>query len=369
MGKINFLWWIDPIKTENYLNEQSELGYNLNNISTSGSFTFNNSNIRKEYKITYNEFLNNLPTSLIESGWEIAEKRGKFSILAKDKGKTSKYSISRNAIIDRLYLFRKVFANIYIVYLLFNLIPLLIMMPLIFGAENVIYSTGWWIGPSVMVILHSLAIYFLICISKGIKKLNLESHSPIKNVDNTHNYKEKIIRKFKLAWFYSPDKTEKYLENMELKGYNLVKVSKIGSIFYFKIGEKRKMKYCVDYVYKINPEYFQMHKSDNWKLCFTTSDMIGYIVIWSKEYTNNEEVLNIFTDKESMLKRAKRSLLVYSPLLFCLILYFFVLLSMSRSHLNNNSLLKILYILIIIEYGIFYSRVVSYYFRVKKLIK
>ncbi|WP_227820969.1 DUF2812 domain-containing protein [Clostridioides sp. ZZV15-6383] len=39
--------------------------------------------------------------------------------------------------------------------------------------------------------------------------------------------------KFKFDWYISPDKIEKWLEDMETKGYNLYRINKFGGIFYF----------------------------------------------------------------------------------------------------------------------------------------
>ena len=59
---------------------------------------------------------------------------------------------------------------------------------------------------------------------------------------------------------YAPDKLEHWLEAMEMKGFNLYKVSKTKTIFFFVKAMPRNVKYCVDYQSDVSEDYFNINK-------------------------------------------------------------------------------------------------------------
>ncbi|MBH7140766.1 DUF2812 domain-containing protein, partial [Clostridioides difficile] len=106
--------------------------------------------------------------------------------------------------------------------------------------------------------------------------------------------------KFKFDWYSSPDKIEKWLEDIEAKGYNLYKINKFGGIFYFHKGSPRKIKYTVDYYYDVENNYFDEHKSNGWNLVFRSiGSFMGTSAwyIWSKEYKDIPPKLYSDSDK------------------------------------------------------------------------
>lgn len=74
----------------------------------------------------------------------------------------------------------------------------------------------------------------------------------------------KMVRRWKLGWFYSPDKTEEWLRKMEEKGCNLVHLSKPGILFYFYKGEPRKLTYQIDFPKFTDTRYFQKSIDNGW---------------------------------------------------------------------------------------------------------
>lgn len=107
--------------------------------------------------------------------------------------------------------------------------------------------------------------------------------------------------KFKFDWYSSPDKIEKWLEDIEAKGYNLYKINKFGGIFYFHKGSPRKIKYTVDYYYDVENNYFDEHKSNGWNLVFRSiGSFMGTSAwyIWSKEYKDIPPKLYSDSDKK-----------------------------------------------------------------------
>jgi hypothetical protein len=179
---------------------------------------------------------------------------------------------------------------------------------------------------------------------------------------------KKIIRKMRIAWIYAPDKAEAWLEKMESLGYNLYRMSRLGNSFFFIKGQPRKIKYCVDYQNKANPQYFNLNKESGWKLIFTSLSRIQSLNVWSQEYT--DELPLFYSDKESKLKHAKRFALTYSLCFFPLCILYIFLIIFDVFIIKNVNLMPlpnlILYLLLICEFGFFAARTILYYFRIKK---
>lgn len=59
---------------------------------------------------------------------------------------------------------------------------------------------------------------------------------------------------------------EQWLEKMESNGFNLYKTNDIGCLFFFKKGEPRNIKYCIDYNGDVTDDYYNEIKKSagNW---------------------------------------------------------------------------------------------------------
>ena len=103
-----------------------------------------------------------------------------------------------------------------------------------------------------------------------------------------------------LWWGWDPEKVEKWLEEMELRGWNLYNVGTMALNFSFKKGESRKVRYCADYQSEYDENYFNIFEDDGWELVWEGT---GWY-IWKKPYTDERPA--IYTDVNSFVERNNR---------------------------------------------------------------
>jgi hypothetical protein len=177
----------------------------------------------------------------------------------------------------------------------------------------------------------------------------------------------------KIGWFYSPDRAEAYLEDMEQRGLNLLYMSKLGNTFYFIKGVSKNVKYHVDYQNKKNNDYFMINKESGWDLFFTSVTRFSAISVWGQSY--EEEVPSFYNDKDSKIRHAKRFAISYAIVLIPLAISYIVMITiMIKSALSSSSidfsswyvLTPTIFLIAAIEFFVFGIRIISYYFRVKK---
>ncbi|HID9581288.1 DUF2812 domain-containing protein [Clostridioides difficile] len=176
--------------------------------------------------------------------------------------------------------------------------------------------------------------------------------------------------KFKFDWYSSPDKIEKWLEDIEAKGYNLYKINKFGGIFYFHKGSPRKIKYTVDYYYDVENNYFDEHKSNGWNLVFRSiGSFMGTSAwyIWSKEYKDIPPKLYSNSDKKN---KVKSILFMNMFIFFMLVVIFIYLLNIEIRNLYSgygaSVTAIVLQIILLILYAVQLYRRLMYYLRLKK---
>lgn len=114
--------------------------------------------------------------------------------------------------------------------------------------------------------------------------------------------KLKITRKLFTPDQY--DKEEKYLNEMSMNGYHLVKFKFLK--YYFEKDESKKYNYQIDYVEKDKIEdYEQLLKDAGWEKISTLPVFDGEWLYLKKESkSDNEE--KIFTDQESIINLCKK---------------------------------------------------------------
>ena len=161
---------------------------------------------------------------------------------------------------------------------------------------------------------------------------------------------------------------------MELQGYHLVQMSRLGSSFYFVKGQPKKVKYHVDFQKNTDTSYFNMNKEVGWKLFFTSLTRFFALSVWAQEYTENPPMF--YSDSESKTKHAKTYAIYYSVIFFPVSIV--VLLSVI---ININLILQfehldwfaftylIPMILVFIEFNYFAVLTIKYYFRVKNEVE
>ena len=340
------------------------------------------------YKISYEgRGVKDINNSLKKEGWikVVSKNRWMFSCNEKVKEEI-RLNPSREGILRRN---KVVKYSLFYISLFYFGIYLPIWMILGFGSlgitlklfteesvDSVLNSISWIYSEITLYPIVYISIFFIVMytvfkvnkLDKGIRnELGYNKEKFGSSVEISNNIKK--IKRLKLAWSYAPDKIEKWLEDMESKGYNLYKVNKIGSMFYFTKGNTRKIKYIADYQNSTDESYYEIHKEDGWKLNFKSAGSVINWSIWSKEY--DDIVPEIYTNNEDLLKYAKKTLIINTITLLPAIIMFTSLLCQDLYFVVNglypmyHMLIKIV---VIIEFGVFYNSSLRYYFRLKKKI-
>lgn len=172
------------------------------------------------------------------------------------------------------------------------------------------------------------------------------------------------MRKVKLGWMYAPDKLEKWLEEMERSGFQLRRVGKLGTLFYFIKGEPRHKSYHAEYLSTVDNGYMAIHQDAGWQKVFESFSSMEKWVIWSQGYQPGEEKPQIYNEGTSHLKRARRMALTYTILFLPIILIY--LSNINRAIRNGGSLLDLLAVFACIMFVSFIFRMWAYYRRLRK---
>ncbi|MBQ8567808.1 MAG: DUF2812 domain-containing protein, partial [Oscillospiraceae bacterium] len=118
---------------------------------------------------------------------------------------------------------------------------------------------------------------------------------------------------------------------------------------------------------EISDEYLNMNMELGWKLQFKSLSRVGGYIVWLKECEDEDE--DIYTDRESLLSRAKKLALIYG---FCfipiIVVYTALIILLNKENMATgmNLYMIFLFIIIIIEYGAFAFRSIGYYLRMRK---
>ena len=102
-----------------------------------------------------------------------------------------------------------------------------------------------------------------------------------------------------------------WLELQESMGWQLFHTDTAAIRFFFRKGEPRKVRYCVDYQNNISSEYRLIFEDAGWQLKYSG---LGWY-IWARPYENHRP--SIFTDKNSLLDINRK---LSNVLAFCVIL-------------------------------------------------
>lgn len=162
---------------------------------------------------------------------------------------------------------------------------------------------------------------------------------------------EKRMFKWWVSW--EPEKIEKWLEEMETKGWRLKKADWNAIRFQFQRGEPRQIRYCVDYQDKKDEDYIQLFKEIGWQLIYSGA---GWY-IWRMPFT--EQRPEIYSDFDSLISRNKRVLSLLYIVLIAQLPILFVNLFVNKLH-NPVVLTTVclhLFVICLLPYGI--SRIVT----------
>lgn len=398
-------WSYDVIKTQKWLSRMSEKGYVLREVN----FAFRIFKFTKEesenskYMIIYDKGSNGVPANIVESiDYEDICCSKNYYVL-KVINENSDFTPSYSLLLSKNQKLKYIVGSILLAMIIFYSFPVMfIFIGYMFGDVTFEYESGGVTAPdSTRELIEgifasiSMASYFFVQIwmvftffklritNKELSKLcgenlNLSFTIPkdtILSKDELRKLKKDnmLVKKTKIGWFYSPDKFETWLENMESKGFNLLRMSKIGNSFYFVKGKPKNMIYHVDYQRKNDATYFELNKESGWKLFFTSITRYFAISVWGQEYDQTPPAY--YSDSESRIKHAKKFAFIYAVWLIPMGVFYFVLFFLSIygyitvDYFQENSwmmITPIMFLVVGLEFLTFSYRIINYYYRVKK---
>lgn len=377
-------WSLDIVETEKWLTEMASKGYilkHINLIRSTFEFEEEEPAYNRIYKIySHKKGVKLLTKSLIDSGWKNIFTSNRWDVIENEEDDIKLYP-SRERILKRNKYIKYTLTGLLAYYLFVPVLLFTILTGAIFasGPVEVTYMPGAKATRIIMLLAALFILYIILKLNKSDRKIREEGRkdldlSYLSESNNRLDSKtesmlirdKKIIKRHKLAWVYAPDKLQNYLEDMELRGYNLYRVSKLGNTFYFVKGESKKIAYFIDRQNSVSDSYYEINKQDGWERKFTKTDMFKKYVIWSKEYIKAKPEL--YSDKENILKQARNSSILYSGLtILYLVIYTNLIISMSKVYGGyfNMPAFMYIFILIIVEWIYFSYVSIGYYRRIK----
>jgi len=382
-------WSYDVQKTEAWLSSMSDNGYELVKINrATRCFYFRRGNPQKRtYRIGFDKVqASALSRGLVNEGWMKVLQAGSWYVMVNEKPlEQIKAFSAREGIIKHNNRTKYISAAILIYLSTIAFFSLILNLFLLRGGE-VVDSPYWiitYVAIGIAIMLWVLTLYSVITITKTNKRLSGENRQKLQGEaqfeERLSNQEEQqlkssgqLITKLKMGWMYAPDKLEKWLEGMEEQGFNLYRVAKTGTVFYFIVGSPRKMSYYADFQHIANKGYFDIHRDAGWHCAYASTPLLQKWTLWSREYKEGEERPRIYSDKAHQLKHARRIAITYSCMFLPLIaIYIYNIVSnmkwMSQYELSTMQLINMaLFALLILTFGSFAFRTWLYYWRLSK---
>ncbi|MCH5194661.1 MAG: DUF2812 domain-containing protein [Oscillospiraceae bacterium] len=386
MKKFFPLWYIDIIKTENKLSQLSEKGLHMTGLSYfMGIFSFEKGENKKErYRICPARGCGGEPPKgLAAGGWEkVCGGKNYYVVKNADTNAENVPSYSKWKTYNRL--------SLYAAFMFFSFTLGLLLSSVTRLLDN--------IGTGTAAITDSDIIAHLLIFAVGLipaARLFI-SNRRLAKTDTDLELKGKVIKtvpeenflytpkeekqmlkdgrmmkKFPLGWFYAPDRVEEMVEKLAAEGWKFYRFNQLGTVFYFVKSEPCKLKIVVDYQNEAKDEYFLNGKDDGWKLEFTSVSRLQCFVVWSKEY-EGDEAPEFYSDGETKLKHARRMAYTFGTMLTLFALMMIFSLSIMAIDFMTESMAMFVYIvllfmLVMIECGVFASRAIGYYIRTKRI--
>lgn len=385
-------WSYDVRKTEIWLSDMAKKGYLLVGLNRfTRCFFFRQGQSKSlTYRIGYDKTRgSSLSKSLLNEGWINVLRKGNWYVISNEKSlEQIKTSSVREGIIKRNRTIMYIFSGL-LIYLtaiaIFNLVMISLTLFQNVTVE-VVESPMWILTYSLLVVaiaIYVLSIYSVIKINKTNKYLiNEKTNKPqggnlilgrlSKEKEKQLKLSGQMIVKRKFGWMYSPDRLEKWLETMEKLGYNLYRVSRTGTAFYFIISSPRQVSYCVDYQNISDESYYDVHRDAGWNNVFSSYSSLQKWTIWSREYSEGEERPQIYSDRFHHLKHAKRVAITYTILFLPLVIMYIFNVWLFIGEMSNNGTTRmslintILFLFCIFVFGSFTVRTWLYYTRLRK---
>lgn len=369
-------WSYDITKTENWLTSMAAKGWHFAelNIFTRQFFFEKGEPNEATFRIQYDKTAE-VPVSIEDSGWEYVYQRRKWNILRnQDPASGISAFPVRDGIIKRNYILRNVFGGIFLYHLFTFIIFLFITGSILLSSEGgsfkVVGSPFWILTITAWILMWTFVPYSAFKLHQSVKQLS--DFSKATDFEMLPASKTgSIITKWKFGWNYEPDKLEQWLEEMEQAGYNLMRISTAGLKFHFVQGTPRNVSYCVDFQNTRHQHYFDIHKEAGWLLMYTSGSFQTKWAIWAKEYQDDEEPPQLYSDSEHMLKHGRRIALtnfaIFGPIIVTYIglIVMNINLAQTRGMDTLDWTIIILFGIVIIEDGWLLMKSGFYYRRMK----
>lgn len=384
MKKFFPLWYVDIIKTEQKLSRLSEKGLHMTGLSYfMGIFSFEKGKDRRErYRICPAKGCEGEPPKgLAAGGWEkVCGGKNYYVVKNPDPDAENVPSYSKWKTRNRISLYA---AFMFFCFVL-GLVSSFIMNALeALGAGELSLTSSDIIAFFLILAVGLIPMIRLFISNRRLAKTDtdLELKGKVMKTIPKENFlytpKEekqmlkdgRMMKKFPLGWFYAPDRAEEMVEKLAAEGWRFYRFNQLGTVFYFVKSEPCKLKFVVDYQNEAKDEYFLDGKDGGWKLEFTSVSRLQCFVVWSKEYTG-DEAPEFYSDGETKLRHAKRMAYTFGIMLtFCAFIMILSSFMMVEDQLWESMPMLIyfmlLYLLILVEFGVFAARSICYYIRTK----
>ena len=385
MKKFFPLWYVDIIKTEQKLSRLSEKGLHMTGLSYfMGIFSFEKGENKKErYRICPAKGCGGEPPKgLAAGGWEkVCGGKNYYVVKNPDPDAENVPSYSKWKTRNRISLYA---AFMFFCFVL-GLVSSFIMNALeALGAGELSLTSSDIIAFFLILAVGLIPMIRLFISNRRLAKTDtdLELKGKVIKTIPEENFlytpKEekqmlkdgRMMRKFPIGWFYSPDRAEEMVEKLAAEGWKFYRFNKLGTVFYFVKSQPCKLKFVVDYQNEAKDEYFLNGKDDGWKLEFTSLSRLQCFVVWSKEYEGNEAP-EFYSDVETKLRHAKRMAYTFGIILtvcaFITILSSFMMVEAEMSEsMPMFVFFMLLFLMLLVEYGVFASKAICYYIRTKR---
>lgn len=382
------LWSFDVQKTEQWLSGMAEKGLAFDRLNhwTRCFYFQEHEPETRVYRIAYDKMSSSeLPSTLKDEGWNKTATAGKWQFSVNNHlESTIRTSPIREGIIKHNRMITYIFYGIifYVAGILLANSSMLVSSWRQDGGIDIVESPLWILTFLFFTIILGsamLGIYSIVKINRTNKELEETGiFDTVSVTDQRNKLAEKELKKagrwvtkLKLAWMYSPDKMEQWLESMELRGFHLYRVNQFGTIFHFIKGEPRRIAYGVDYQSGPTQSYFAIHQEAGWNEKFASFSTIEKWTIWSKAYGKDQERPQLYSNQSSRLKHSKKIAITYTVVFLPFVSFYVYLIigNISRSQTISDWLSwNSAGLLVIVIFGTFICRIWAYYGRLRKEI-
>ncbi|MBR4225106.1 MAG: DUF2812 domain-containing protein [Oscillospiraceae bacterium] len=381
MTKCCPMWIADPVGSEKQLDVLAEKGWRLTSMNFFGVCTFEESSPRHvHHRIVLEK--GGVTKGASEKGWECLYQGKVFYVAATEKDlEPISYAAHKkiHSIIKMIF---------FLLLMAFFGYFLGMWMASIDYAKSLaeLFSIGEAVVLTAMLAVIATWVHFAVG-GKKMPKSDIELGGYMKTIPKENfAYDKKTERRMikegrmkavlKLGWFYAPDKAEEWVEKMALDGWVFYRFDPMGSTFYFlKEDGPAKLRFAVDYQNHSSDEYYEMTKEEGWKLEFTSVTRTMGFSIWSKRWDDEDTRPEFYSDIESEYARAKRFAITFGISIGAMIPVVISIVALYLTEIGTDDTLPamltflVVYALLMVEYLVFFARIMGYYLRVRKRMK